>query len=323
MQPDFKILADKQDITTSIRDRLLSLRITDEAGTQSDTVEVQLDDRDSNIEWPRLGAELEVFVGFQTNGVVRMGLYVVDEVEHSGPPATMTIRSKAADMRASIKAPKTRSWDKVTINDLVQTIAGEHGLMHAVAESLSNTVIEHLDQTNESDLHLLTRAAREHGAVAKPVAGRLVFVPRGEARSVTGQSMSVIDIETSAIGRYRMMQAEREKYPSVKAYWHDSESAEKRSVTVGEGKPAFSIRHTYANVQEATQAATAKLKALNRGTGRLSLTLVGNPDIQAEGKIKLSGIRDPINGEWLVSRVEHQLGGQGFVTRCDAQIPNS
>jgi Bacteriophage probable baseplate hub protein len=323
MQPDFQVLADKKDITAVIRDRLLSLRITDEAGTQSDTVEVQLDDRDGKLEWPRLGAELEVSIGYQTNGIVRMGLYVVDEIEHSGPPATLTIRGKAADMRASIKAQKTRSWDKVTIGDLVQTIASENGLTAKVSDSLSNISIEHIDQTNESDLHLLTRLARERGAVAKPVAGRLVFVPRGEAKSATGQSMPVVDIETSDISRYRMTQAEREKYPSVKAYWHDSESAEKISVIVGEGKPAFSIRHTYANAEEARQVAVAKLKTLNRGTGSVSLTLVGNPDIQVEGKIKLSGVRDPVDGEWLVCRVEHQLSGQGFVTRCDAEIPNS
>ncbi|SMG67144.1 [weak similarity to] Phage late control D [methanotrophic bacterial endosymbiont of Bathymodiolus sp.] len=40
MRPRFRILANQQDITDTIRDRLLSLRITDEAGNQSDTVEL-------------------------------------------------------------------------------------------------------------------------------------------------------------------------------------------------------------------------------------------------------------------------------------------
>ena len=42
MKPSFRILADQKNITDTIRDRLLSLRITDEAGNQSDTVELQL-----------------------------------------------------------------------------------------------------------------------------------------------------------------------------------------------------------------------------------------------------------------------------------------
>ena len=100
MQPDFKILADKQDITATIRDRLLSLRVTDEAGTKSDTVEIQLDDRDSKISWPRHGAELEVLLGYRSEGLVRMGHYVVDEIEHSGPPSALVCllyTSDAAD----------------------------------------------------------------------------------------------------------------------------------------------------------------------------------------------------------------------------------
>jgi phage protein D len=31
-----------------------------------------------------------------------MGLYIIDDIEHSGPPNTITIRGKAADMLASI-----------------------------------------------------------------------------------------------------------------------------------------------------------------------------------------------------------------------------
>ncbi|WLG47256.1 hypothetical protein [Pseudomonas sp. FP1740] len=35
-------------------------------------------------------------------------------------------------------------------------------------------------------MNLLTRLARELGAVAKPVGGRLVVVPKGVAQTVTG-----------------------------------------------------------------------------------------------------------------------------------------
>ena len=78
MRPIFRILADQQDITDTIRDRLLSLRITDEAGNQSDTVELQLDDRDAKIQWPSHGAELEISLGAGENQLTRMGLYIVD-----------------------------------------------------------------------------------------------------------------------------------------------------------------------------------------------------------------------------------------------------
>lgn len=323
MRPSFRILANQQDITDTIRDRLLSLRITDEAGNQSDTVELQLDDRDTKIQWPSHGAELDISLGTDQNQLTRMGLYIVDDIEHSGPPNTITVRGKAADMRASIKAPKTRSWDSITLGALVQTIAGEHGLSAKISEQLASIAIEHIDQSNESDLHLLTRLARQHGAVSKPVSGFLVFVLKGEAKSATGQQLPLVEIPKHQISRHRMTQAERGKYQSVKAYWHDNDTAEKQSVLVGDGEPVFAIRHTYNDAQEATRAASAKLQSLLRGTATLSLTLLGRPELQAEGKFRIAGIRDPVDGEWVINRVEHQLDSSGLQTRCDAEVPNN
>ncbi|OOY33836.1 hypothetical protein BOV88_13140, partial [Solemya velum gill symbiont] len=125
------------------------------------------------------------------------------------------------------------------------------------------------------------------------------------------------------IQRHRFTQAERGKYSAVKAFWHDANNALKQSIIVGDGEPVFSIRHTYSDAQQAMAAASAKLKSLMRGTATLSLTLLGNPLVQAEGKLRVSGIRDPVNGEWLVTRAEHQLDASGLQTRCDAEVPNN
>ena len=323
MTPDFRILADSQDITDRIRDRLLFLRVTDEAGIKSDTVEIKLDDRDALIAWPEHGAELEVLLGYQKSGLTRMGLYVVDEVEHGGPPNALTIRAKASDMRQSPKAPRTRVWDNVTLADMVTTIAGEHGLVPKISEPLAAISYTHLDQTEESDLHLLTRLARENSAVTKPVAGNLIFATRGEAKSISGQTLPTIQVMAQQVQRHQMTQADRSKYAAVLTQWHDPMKAERMPVKVGQGKPVYTLRHTYPDIHQATRAAQAKLEALQRGTGTLSLTLIGNSELMAEAKLELKGIRDRIDGEWLIQRVEHQFDNQGFVTRIEAETPKT
>lgn len=46
MTPAFRIIVDRhQDVTAAIRERLLSLRVSDEEGYHSDAVEIRLDDR--------------------------------------------------------------------------------------------------------------------------------------------------------------------------------------------------------------------------------------------------------------------------------------
>ncbi len=322
MTPDFKLIANQQDITAILRERLLSLTLSDEAGLHADTLELQLDDRDYAIAWPTKGAELTVSLGYAPI-LARMGLYVVDEVEHSMPPATLIIRAKAANMRAAIKAPKTKSWHAVSLNEIVATIAAEQGLVAKVADSLATIRLPHLDQTAESDLHLLTRLANDYGATAKPMGRYLVFVPRGEARTSANDLLPVVSIAQERIIHYHMTQTARSHYVAVTAHWHDTGTAQLQDVTVGSGKPSYVLHHPYASEIEARHAAQAKFTALQRGTATLSLKIIGDANLQAEGKIKLLSVREPIAGEWVVQQVKHQLDSQGFTSIIEAMLPKT
>ncbi len=179
MTPVYEVHANNNDITAAIRHRLLSLRVTDETGYQSNAVEIQLDDRGGAIHLPRKGAALEVELGYKETGTARMGSYTLDEVELSGPPDTLTIRAKAADMLSSLKQHKTRSWDDVTISELVDSIAADHGLEAKVGDSIrAITARRHIDQTEESDMHLLKRLSEEYDAESKQAGHLLLFVKR-------------------------------------------------------------------------------------------------------------------------------------------------
>ena len=192
-----------------MRDRLVDLTITDEAGEQSDTAEIRLDDRDGKIELSRKGAEMEISLGWGGGKLTKTGRYTVDETELRGPPDTLVVRAKGADMDSELKAHKTRSWDDVSIGDLVSGIAADHGLEPRVGSSLRGVRIPHLDQTDESDLHLLTRLARDYDAIAKPASGRLLFLLQGQAESASGQAMPVVQIRRHKVRNWRMTLADR------------------------------------------------------------------------------------------------------------------
>ena len=322
MTPDFSIIANSDDVTSVLRGRLLSLRVTDEAGTQSDTLELKLDDRDSRIAWPEKGAVLEVSMGYQQQGLRFLGSYIVDEVSHSGPPETMTIRAKAADMRASLKAPNTRQWEQQSLGQIVDVIAGEHNLQPRVSASLDRIVIPHVDQTEESDLHLLTRLARQYDAVAKLANRFLLFVVKGESKAASSRQLPIVTIAPPQILQYRMTQADRGKYAAVRTFWHDVSTADRVSILTSSAEPIYTVRQSYADAAQAADAGIAKLNALQRGTAALSLTIIGNTSVQAEGELTVVSLRDNVNGNWLVNRVEHQMdASQGFTTRLDADIP--
>ncbi len=320
--PDFRIIADSTDITAAIKRGLLSLRVTDEAGVGSDKVEIKLDDRDGKIALPRTGAELDIALGYQETGLVRMGLYIVDEVSIASPPQSMTIRAHAADMRQVLKAPRTKTWGEVTLVDVVNEIAAAHGLEPKISGDMASIQLPYLTQTEESDLHLLTRLARNHGAITKPVHGKLLFVPKGQAKSVSGTLIEPVFIAGHQLTSWEASFADRDKYGSVQASFHNKQTAEKETIKIGGAEPVYTLRHTYDSADQAKQNASAALERLKRGTGTLNISLSGNTRLMSEGKITLSGIRAGVDGEWIATRVDHVLDNSGYQCRLDAETPS-
>lgn len=323
MTPAFKIIAAGINITPQIKDRLLGLTVNDEAGFKSDTVEIELDDRDNAIELPLPGAPIAVFMGYEETFLVPMGVYTAEEVLAKGPPDTVTIRGKAANMGGEMQEQKTRNWDDMTIGDIVATIAGEHELEPKVAERLAGFHYEHLDQTDESDMNFLTRIAQDHDALATVKGEALLFIGRGEGLTASGLPMLPVPITRTGQIKWQMTLASRGNFQSVEAYWHDEETGNRQTVTVGEGSPVRKLRHVHATEEEAETAAQARLDEAERGTDTLKVTMPGNPLIAAEGQILAIGFRIGVSGTWSITSTKHEINGRGFTTQIMTEKPKA
>lgn len=323
MTPQFRIVVEGQgDVSAQIRERLLSLRVRNEEGYQSDVVEIRLDDRGGQTVLPRRGVALEVELGYAESGRAAIGRYVVDGLEVSGPPDTLTVRATAADMRTGAKQRKTRSWDRVTIGALVAKIAQEHDLDPRVSKGLAAIVLPHVDQTDESDLNLLTRLGEKYDAVARPVDGRLLFTSRGTTQSATGRAITPVRVSREQTGNYRVKLIDRRQYGAVRAYWYDRAAGQRRAVTAGSGEPVYALRDDQLDAATARHAAQARLNALTRGSTSLSLSMrPGMPTVNTETPLTLSGFRSGVDGLWIVTSVVHELSGGGLTTDVEAEKP--
>lgn len=325
MTPDFRLHFNGSNITAQVRDRLISLRIKDEAGIKSDTIDLVIDDRDGVVEIPPAGGELEAWLGYKETGLTKIGTFVIDEVEYAGSPRTLTARGKAASFEAgprlgTIQAQKSRSWHGITIGALVQKIASEHGYTPAVSDKLAAVQIPHMDQTGESDMHLLTRLAAQHGAVAKPAERFLIFAEQGKAESVTGKAMPTVSLTLEDLEPgWRATFNERQKFQKVVARWHDKAGATERTVEAGSGDKVYFLPDTYPTEAEARSAAEAKLAALQQGAGVLTFTTAGRVDLVAEGRVNLGGVRAGVNGAWTSKSIEQDYSASGWLTHGEAE----
>lgn len=330
--PAYRVTANGQDITDTVRARFVSLSLEDATGMEADWLELVLDDSRPTqpVRIPPTGAELEVYLGYEDT-VRRMGLYVCDGITLRGWPGEMVIHAHAAPWdgtpkgKSDLQSQKTRSWpDNTTIGQMVTKMAGEHGLEPAVSPSLADVKLPHTDQTDESDINMLLRLAKRYDAIAKPAGGRLIFAKRGESKSVKGVALPRIVLTPNDVSSWEMQQTTRESPGTVVAYYHATSKAARHIVSAGSGDPVTRMRMHYRDADTAAAAVRSELARRARKEIRLSIQdMAGRPELTGEAMLVLQGWREDVAGEWLASRVRHTLDAQGYRCSVEAERPNS
>lgn len=316
MQPDYRITLQGQTISPEFRARLASLTLHDRRGMQADQLDITLTDDDGMLDIPPTGAEITLAIGWKGQALVERGTFTVDEVEHTGAPDTLSIRASSADMRQGLPGKRTQSWDGVTVRDIINTIAARHDLTPSVGATLAGVRVTHIDQTDESDLHFLTRLAERFDAVATVKSGNLIFVPMGQATTASGLEIPPFILRRQTGDQHRYLMAERDAYTGVTALWNNTVHATREAVTVGDPENAQQLRHTYASEEEALEAAQAEWQRIQRGTGYFSIAqAIGDPEIFPETPVWCIGWKPKIDATpWVITEVTHKLTETSYTT---------
>lgn len=279
---------------------------------------------------------MRVWIGWEASGLVDKGSFIVDRIEHSGAPDQMTIGATSADLKAELGEKKEASFHAKTFGDIIRHVAKAHGLEPVIRPaSLAGEALSHTDQTGESDANLLTRLAEMFDAIVTVKSGKLLVFLAGEAMSATGQALPSITIDRAAGDSHRFSITDRDNFAQVEASYEDKAGAKKGTVLVdanqgpdiqqtGEGKKV--LRHVYANKSNATRAARAAARKVERDVAQFSITLArGRPDIFPEIPVTISGFKSGIDGAgWIVAKATHTLSADGGLsTNLDLEMkPN-
>ncbi len=332
---------------TVLDEKLISLELTDNRGFNADELTISVDDSQGDIALPPRGAELSVSLGWQGEPLIYKGIYIVDEVSHSGPPDRIDITARSADFRDEFNVKREVSWHDVTVERIVSAIAHRYKLKPIISEQLMSAEIDHADQTQESDMSFLTRMADILGAIATVKNGCLLFILPGGGVSANGKALPEFAITRSSGDRHSFRIADRDAYTGVQAYWLDLDFGKKKKVTVrkrkktaekkprsssregdyiaGEDGNVFVLRTTYSSEIAAQRAAAAKWQQLQRGAAEFNLTLAyGRADLYPEMHGTLTGFKEAIdNQDWIIAKATHSIDDNGFQTRLEleAKIP--
>lgn len=302
MYPRVEVTVDGEPVAGAFYERLISVTVTDEEGTKSDSFDMELSDGPPNfLAIPRKGAIVSIRMGFGKE-LIDKGVFTVDKIDLDCLPYKMSISGKAADLRAGkLKERQERSWDKATIGDIVGQIAGESGLTPAVDADLASHKYEWIGQQDESNIHFLRRLAERHNALFAVKQQRILFTRLGSGLSASGAVLGSVILTPDKIklGTLKVEVNDRTKYSKVVAYYQDKDKAKRIEVEAdgdADGDSVFRIPEPYASPAEADKAAQAKAKDLQRGEGGVSVTVIGDAGISAGLPLLFAEVRPGVDG---------------------------
>lgn len=349
--PDWRVTLDGEDMSAKLRPYLIRLRITEKRGGEADQLDIDLDDSKGELAIPKAGAILEVSLGWKGGGrttprLTKKGAFIVDEVEHAGPPAIITVRARSADFTGDMKKLRDQTWRDKSYAEILQDIAGRHSLTLRVSDKLGSIRPKLTAQTRESDVAFIARLGKENDAVATVKAGALIFLPMAGGKTASGDSLSTVTINRGEGDGHSYRIAARPDYTGVTARWHDKKTAKKVTVraskvkskaatvpkvrgkkvtpstTAGSGDNPKMLKKVFASEAEAQKAADAEWSRIQRAPRSLSTRLaLGRPEIGVEQPAKVAGFHPEIDDQdWIVSEATHTLDNKGLTTALNFDL---
>ena len=331
------VSVDGNDISSTLDPLLTSITINLSAESKSDSLEIELDDSEGQIEIPRSGASIQAGIGWEDGGA-----FVQFEGKVEKPTSTggrgqgmmLTISAKSEDRRGKLKDRKQKHKDKGKFKETAEEFAKEAGLSVKVAGDLASIEREYWSMNGETFMAWGHRVARELGATFKIFNDQAVFVPRSSGQSASGKHLTPVSASYPGnIINWSLSPVEG--WPEFKKFtvrWYDreeakwkAESAEGSSGGSGGGAEAErSVRWSAPDKEQAKKRAESNEKDSDRERGGGSVTLDGTPEAQPEATCSVSIGKGQIDGSYRIESVSHSLTrSAGFTTTLELKQPSS
>ena len=351
---EVEIIFDGADITKDIHPYFLSLTYTDSEEDQSDSLQIQLQDRDGLWLKSWLNKAVEASAASKLSmsatitpenwgsggGSLPTGRFELDGVDAGGPPATISIKGSSLAYGSSIRqTKKTKVWEGYSLSGIANEIARNTGLT-CMYEAIRNPTYERKEQTKKSDIAFLSELCHDEGISLKCTDGQLVLFDQAtyealppvatirkdggrilpaapEAHGAYGKDPKCLAYETYDLSTG----AAETQYGSCRVSYRDPatgkciEGIAKADGDDGESEQRLEITARVASAGEAKALAEKHLRLHNKFNRSASFTLPGNTALVAGVTVMLEGWGG-WDGKYMVRQATHTVGG-GYTTKID------
>jgi uncharacterized protein len=327
----FSVVVDGTDISSRLNPILISLQVSDKAGTSSDTATIELDDKSGQVVLPRPGARMLISLGFSDSGIGVVFRGKVDEVRSRGDRGggrTVTISAKGVDTQGKAKEPQSKHFDDKTIEQIMREAGELAGISDVrIDQSFASIVRKYERMDNESFIAFGERIAGEIGGTFKVSDDRAILAKRNGGTTPAGAPLPIVTAAWGQnlhswdiapfLGRPRYREARQRYYDPKEATWKEVLT----QIPIDEAQARTTPRFSSPSEDEAKQKTESDKADSERGSGEGTVVIEGNIGAQPEGLCVVAGARAGIDGTYRIDGVNHDYSRSGFTTTLSLKQP--
>ena len=323
---------DGAQIAPELREALTEVRVRDTLALPSSAVVRFIDPRGERVDDTlfALGAQLEVKTGAiddRSATSIFKGELVAFEPEFTQDGVYIVIRGYDKSHRLQ-RERKVRTFQDVSVGDIVQRLTGEAGLQGSVSYS-GSVRYAFFQQSAETDREVIARLERDHDCRFHFEDGRYVF---GDAADAGAETVRLKYTEGLLSFRPRVSAVQQVDKVDVRGW--DPESKQTIHTSAGNGRPTSEIGVQRSSVARAFGSSTMlvsdrtvesfdQARALaESGLARRADAYVeaeglsiGTPLIRAGKKVRIEGVGTKLGGTYVISAATHTYRGtKGYQT---------
>lgn len=326
-----------KDISQSLMPFMLSVDYTDNMMGQVDDINITLEDKAQlwqDAWYPEPGSKVAVTLYVMNKDNLSSGLeelyagqFEIDEIEVNAMPSTVQVKGVSAASGGSLRGEKkNRTWENISIWKCASDIAEGNGLELGWYCD-DNPNIDHVEQSDESDLEFLSKVVKDAGFCLKIDAKKVIIFDEqkqeeGDAAITFLRPGTLQEENTKLVDSfisYRLTAKTRDIYKACHVRYKSGKDAQiiEATFTAPDKKDGktLEVNEQVKTVEEAERLVKKKLREKNKDEVQASFSLTGDFAYSAGMLVKLKNF-GRFDGKYIITRAHHKMGS-GYTCQLD------
>ena len=325
-QSSVLVVYNGKDITEIITGYTEKFQYVDNASAEADTVTLTLNDRSGiwSGKWlPVYGDTIEAVIRLTNweadgdNRRLRCGLFLLDDLQFSGPPSVASIGGIATPIDTDFNvSEKSKTWKSTTVRGILEEIAKAAGI--DIYFSGQDYPVSELEQSNQTNQAFAFNLCRSYNLAMKLYSRKIVVFDQIEyEKQPAGLTIYKNQVESRSV-KIRMTK----EYDGVAISYTDAQKNQTFTYQfmLRDGNRMLKLNETTESLQDAEIKAKAKLLEHNRKCQIMRLKVKGDTKYVAGKCVNISGF-GRLDGKYYIDSVTHEkTAGSGYFCTLDMHL---